>query len=522
MQRFAIVSVCLLCEAFGRRERAASRRPRAQRHDSENLEARFSDVQRLALRLLALKPDSGFHPSFAHRTPRQSRISHRLRSSEASMAEEQQASSDSSSSVWDPVASSRSALDRVWKAAATPLAMLAFSFSVFSLNTEPALAENELAALANGKFDSSLVDTACMKDKCLNEITACGNNVDCVKGMTCVGKCMGDNACVTGCFSKFSEGTGDVSGLLKCTVEENECIKINVLPAGWEMGDKVTPPRGTQVKNFEPGSMAGSWYKVMGWNSNYDCFDCQQNKFAQDKKTGDWSMEVEFSMPRPTRYKDGKEAAPARIQRAVEEVVFENKNPLRHGRTEGHLFGLTFWENWSVIGQNKKGEPDFKFIYYNGKTRQNTYEGAFVYARTASLSRNTMKDVYRIARNAGLEPDSFCQIRNGGDVCSATSDAPTQLASKIKPPAMPANFLDFTGAVRTPLELLRGTSQKMNKDVSDVAEWVEDPKPSSQWMHDQQRPVDWGSIPMAFAEDIDPKLPKLPKPQVKVVEWQPN
>lgn len=52
-------------------------------------------------------------------------------------------------------------------------------------------------------------------------------------------------------------------------------------------------------------------------------------------------------------------------------------------------------------------------MYYNGKTRQNTYEGAFVYSRTKDLSPESMKKVYEIAKDAGMNPGQFCRIRNG-------------------------------------------------------------------------------------------------------------
>jgi len=72
-----------------------------------------------------------------------------------------------------------------------------------------------------------------------------------------------------------------------------------------------------------------------------------------------------------------------------------------------------FWENWYIIGENDKDAPEFKFVYYNGKTRQNTYEGAFVYSRTKELAPESMKKVYQIAKEAGMNPDQFCRIRNG-------------------------------------------------------------------------------------------------------------
>ena len=74
---------------------------------------------------------------------------------------------------------------------------------------------------------------------------------------------------------------------------------------------------------------------------------------------------------------------------------------------------IEFWENWYVIGENDPGSAEFKFIYYNGKTRQNTYEGAFVYSRSKELEPESMKKVYSIAKEAGMEPEKFCKIRNG-------------------------------------------------------------------------------------------------------------
>jgi hypothetical protein len=66
-----------------------------------------------------------------------------------------------------------------------------------------------------------------------------------------------------------------------------------------------------------------------------------------------------------------------------------------------------------VIGENDPDQPEFKFIYYNGKTRQNTYEGAFVYSRSRTLESESMAKVYSIAKESGMNPDQFCRIRNG-------------------------------------------------------------------------------------------------------------
>ncbi len=71
-----------------------------------------------------------------------------------------------------------------------------------------------------------------------------------------------------------------------------------------------------------------------------------------------------------------------------------------------------FWENWYILGQNEPNEEEFKFVYYNGKTRQNTYDGAFIYSRTRHLSPATMEKVWKIAKDAGMNPEQFCKIQN--------------------------------------------------------------------------------------------------------------
>merc|ERR1712127_902488 len=85
----------------------------------------------------------------------------------------------------------------------------------------------------------------------------------------------------------------------------------------------------------------------------------------------------------------------------------------RTAHSEGEMFGLKFWENWYIIGQNDPGQDEFKFVYYNGKTRQNTYDGAFVYSRSRDLSASSMEKVYKIASDANMNPDQFCKINNG-------------------------------------------------------------------------------------------------------------
>lgn len=100
-------------------------------------------------------------------------------------------------------------------------------------------AEDELYAKYGGKgLDTSLVDKECLVNRCSLQAKAClQDDPDCRKGLTCTAKCLGDNACITGCFARY--GTPNLDGLLKCTIEDNECIKVAILEGGGDAYGKL-------------------------------------------------------------------------------------------------------------------------------------------------------------------------------------------------------------------------------------------------------------------------------------------
>lgn len=215
-----------------------------------------------------------------------------------------------------------------WAASAALVAALAFG------GAGPALAENELSDIYGGKgFDSSLVDQTCLVDKCSVQAKAClADDPSCRKGLTCTAKCLGDNSCITGCMARY--GNKNLDGLLKCTVEDHECIKIAILPGGADrLGQEPRAPKAT-VQNFDYKSLQGTWYKVVGFNPNYDCYACQRNTFAvpegtagdegtsslataNNKVGGDktLAMSVEFSMPH--LLPDGSPPPPRQVRESM-------------------------------------------------------------------------------------------------------------------------------------------------------------------------------------------------------------
>eukprot|EP00536_Pseudo-nitzschia_multiseries_P003727 jgi/Psemu1/252938/estExt_Genewise1Plus.C_580101 len=377
-----------------------------------------------------------------------------------------------------------------------------------------ASAENELADKYGGKgFDSSLVDQNCLVDKCSVQAKAClADDPSCRKGLTCTAKCLGDNSCITGCFARF--GNKNLDNLLKCTIEDHDCIKIAILPGGADkLGEEPRAPKAT-VANFDYKTLEGTWYKVVGFNPNYDCYACQRNTFAlpsaEDKTPSDttlvaaynkdpyMNMGVEFAMPH--LLPDGTPPPPKQASYS------------RTAHSEGEMFGLKFWENWYVIGENDPGMPEFKFIYYNGKTRQNTYDGAFVYSRSKNLEPESMAKVYAIAKEAGMSPEQFCRIRNGcfdqqkeeplfgaDKMVAPTSEplrgliASTKVSELLGVEAVSARDANVQGLV---------TSEQLQPELKapdsstrpwwyEVADYLENPHRHFEVMDNLRKPMDW-------------------------------
>ena len=159
---------------------------------------------------------------------------------------------------------------------------------------------------------------------------------------------------------------------------------------------------------------------------------------------------------------------------------------------------IEFWENWYIIGQNDVGEDEFKFVYYNGKTRQNTYDGAFVYSRTKELSPSSMKKVYQIASDAGMNPDQFCKIRNG---CFKDPTPETGLGSPSNPfrgILASTKVSQFLGVEPVAAEgvLKRTQTPKLDSNFKrhwwyEVGDYLEDPHRHFQAMDSIRMTMDW-------------------------------
>ncbi|CAM9701673.1 unnamed protein product, partial [Choristocarpus tenellus] len=234
-------------------------------------------------------------------------------------------------------------------------------------------------------------DVGCFANECKHETASCFTDGSCLKGVTCLGRCKGEQECATRCFAQY--GSEKLDSWLTCTLEDHSCVKI---PKDMDFSiiDK-DPPK--IVRGFDAKTLQGTWYKVMGVNKKYDCFDCQRNTFSVADGVGGEDggqvadIKVNFRLAKP----DSNDFWENTIN---EKLEVDPVGSCRTFHTNGKLFGLTFKENWYVTGLSEDPGMEFVFVQYKGHTLQGSYDGGFVYAKKPTLPKGALSKVAKVAR----------------------------------------------------------------------------------------------------------------------------
>lgn len=315
-----------------------------------------------------------------------------------------------------------------WKAKLTSLALgsLVVSSGLFGLPVQSFADEaTKYDGFAEYAKENQMEqsDVGCFVSKCGDQTKALFSNPRGIKGVSCLGRCKGEQSCATRCFAEF--GSESLNNWLSCTIEENECVKV---PKDIDnTAEKIG--YSTVVRNFDPKSLVGSWYKTDGLNPNYDLFDCQTNTFELTAKN-ELDMGIFFRVRRPVEsgggywenaltehmVVDAPESSSVVVPAANAAITDSNDmNPAgRTMHTAGKMYGLQFSENWYILGESdgSGGVPPFKLVAYKGHTLQGNYEGAFVYAKEPVLPEAAKPAIRAVASKAGLDYDSFTRIDN--------------------------------------------------------------------------------------------------------------
>jgi hypothetical protein len=306
--------------------------------------------------------------------------------------------------------------ETLWKKSSQALAIVGFGLS--TLTAPMAFADTPAQATANydgfadyakdNKMEQS--DVGCFINKCGDQTKNLFSNPRGIKGVSCLGRCKGEQSCATRCFAEY--GSEDLNNWLSCTIEDYECVKVpkNIDNSAENIGYDST------IKNFDPKSLVGKWYKTDGLNPDYDLFPCQNNVFtATDNDASELDMDIFLRILQP------KESGGGFWNNALKEHMIVDAsqkgvpNPTKRTmHTEGKMFGLTFSENWYIVGESdgSNGVPAFKLVAYKGHTLQGNYEGSFVYSKEAVLPEAAIPAVREAAAKVGLDFAKFTRIDN--------------------------------------------------------------------------------------------------------------
>lgn len=294
----------------------------------------------------------------------------------------------------------------------------------------PALADDIGASAGFEEFAAQggvmKTDPKCFFDQCGDQSTACFTNPSCLKGITCLGNCRGEQLCATQCFARF--GSEKLNSWLSCTLEDKECVTTGVKQ------DTSTfykdPPQTKSMEKFTPADLEGKWFKVLGYNPKYDTYPCQINTFSS-RADGGLDNDILFRVPKPEGQGVGS------WQNNFVESMANSKGP--EGKAsmtvEGKMFGLTFHEQWYVLG--KGTSPDWRVVAYIGDTQQGPYDGAFLYTKEkdtlAGPDGPAIKEsVNAVLKEAGLDPKQMIAIDNTCPTDTTKAGVSKEDASKEK------------------------------------------------------------------------------------------
>jgi VDE lipocalin domain len=275
-------------------------------------------------------------------------------------------------------------------------------------------------------------DVSCFLNQCGPQTKELFRNPRGIKGIVCLGKCKGEQTCATQCFAQYNSPA--LNDWLSCTIEDHSCVKV---PAALD-NSAENVGYTTTVRNFDPSTLLGTWYKTNGLNPNYDLFDCQTNTFTSTSSTttdqqdatspNELDMGIFFRVQRPIENGDGywenqltehmivdTTATTTNKDGNNEDSTVALENTFgRTMHTSGKMYGLQFNENWYILGESNGSNniPPFKLVAYKGHTLQGNYEGAFVYAKEPILPTAAIPAIRDAAQRAGLNFEDFTVIDN--------------------------------------------------------------------------------------------------------------
>jgi len=248
-------------------------------------------------------------------------------------------------------------------------------------------------------FSLASGQSLCLLKHCASPLVKCQRDVSCRKWMACDRRCgLDDIVCQTRCGDLHSNDLSDL--LSQCMIGDWQCVA--------QRRETCTPPAPSAFANdFRLEMLTGHWFVTAGWNSLFDCFDCQSHFFSLDphgRLHGLLRYRVKERL-------DCSGASCRYIPRAVNQswVV----NPTVPGHLENYNNSLLHYsDDWYVLSAS----PTHVLVYYCGcNDAWCSYKGSILYTRSPSLPPDVVRPVMRAMAMANIPNytfDSMCRPSN--------------------------------------------------------------------------------------------------------------
>lgn len=188
-----------------------------------------------------------------------------------------------------------------------------------------------------------------------------------------------------------------------CMIEQHHCI---VLPKN---NPHYPQCRDSAIKGDPQVNLQtigrGEWYKVHSWKLGepIECMQCQKAVFHAQGTTG-----LVFNSTWHERNFKG-ELSPMNVVATM--TTDPTRGPGKLFNT-GEMFGLTYWEPYTIVKDGSREKEPFVLFYVCGGTLQGNYTTAFAVGRSPTLTPTLHTRLAGIIEGIGMKDSDFCQVDN--------------------------------------------------------------------------------------------------------------
>ena len=275
-----------------------------------------------------------------------------------------------------------------------------------------------MAKMACPKWLSGVCDAVCTATSCGSELVSCMTDGTCRNSLMSVTGCMATGNASSRYFPDdcLTPDNAKRDDFLFCAIEKHHCMTPGNSPVYPTCRDDEAPSPLQGDASFKWSHLPGKWYKVHSWllGEPVECMPCQRVQLIRE---GDNSSVVPGTVTFDSYWNSpdvhGKWWNMSATAQLGPRTWNASAPPAKMFNT-GVMFGLTFWENYTIVSDKSQEKVDpYLLFYVCGGTMNGNYTTAFALAKTPYLGdvgrASLAKDVTSLGMNWTRD---FCTVDN--------------------------------------------------------------------------------------------------------------